>query len=66
MYGKRVLPKAKRLLSSSVALYMLEMTVNLRNNFQKSPMMLNLSHKRVRFQHGDNEEISCYSLAHEE
>ena len=45
---------------------MLEMTVKLRNNFQKSPIKLNLSRKYILSQNGDNEEISCYSLAHEE
>ena len=45
---------------------MLEMTVKLRNNFQKSQMKLNMSRKCMLFQNGDNEEISCYSLAHEE
>ena len=45
---------------------MLGMTVKLRNNFQKSQIKLNLSRKCMLSQNGDNEEISCYSSAHEE
>ena len=72
MYGKRVLPKATNLAFEQRSFVIVcmnirfEMTVKLRNNFQKSPIKLNLSRKCMLSQNGDNEEISCYRLAHKE
>ena len=68
LYGKRILPKATNFAfeqRSFVWISCLEWLL-LRNNFQKSPIKLNLSRKCTLFHNCNNEEISCYSLAHEE
>ena len=44
---------------------MLEITVKLRNNVQKSPIRLHLSCKCMFSQNGDKDGISCYKLARE-